>query len=138
MKRRDLMFALAGAIISYICTSTNFDRGFIGTRSLAAGVGPIEADQDEERNVKVVVDDSNVEPIYANFVRVTATPEEAILDFALNPSPFAEGVQNVKASRRFVMNFYTSKRLLVALERIIQRHESTFGPIELDVQKRAK
>jgi len=35
---------------------------------------------------EVVVDDSNTLPSYSNFCRVTATPEEVILDFGLNPS----------------------------------------------------
>jgi hypothetical protein len=36
-----------------------------------------------------------------------------------------------------VMNFYTAKRLLTALGMTIQRHEGTFGAIELDVRRRA-
>ncbi len=51
-------------------------------------------------------------PSYSNFCRVTATPEEVILDFGLNPQPFATGRQDVKANQRLVMNFYTAKRLL--------------------------
>ena len=69
--------------------------------------------------------------------RVTATPEEVILDFGLNPQPFAMGRQDVKANQRIVMNFYTAKRLLTALGMTVQRHEGTFGGIELDVQRRA-
>jgi hypothetical protein len=79
----------------------------------------------------VVVDDSGTLPSYSNFCRVTATPEEVILDFGLNPQPFATGRQDVKANQRIVMNFYTAKRLLTALGMTIQRHEGTFGAIEL-------
>ena len=86
---------------------------------------------------EVVVDDSNTLPSYSNFCRVTATPEEVILDFGLNPQPFATGRQDVKANQRIVMNFYTAKRLLTALSMTIQRHEGTFGAIELDVRRRA-
>ena len=85
---------------------------------------------------EVVVDDSSTVPSYSNFCRVTATPEEVILDFGLNPQPFATGRQDVKAMQRIVMNFYTSKRLLTALGMTIQRHEQTFGSIELDVRRR--
>jgi len=87
---------------------------------------------------EVIVDVSGVQPGYSNFCRVTATPEEVILDFGLNPQPFASGAQPVKASQRTVLNFYTAKRLLVALEKTIQRHEQTFGPIELDVRRRQR
>ncbi len=86
---------------------------------------------------EVVVDDSSTLPSYSNFCRVTATPEEVILDFGLNPQPFATGRQDVKANQRIVMNFYTATRLLTALGMTIQRHEGTFGSIELDVRRRA-
>ena len=92
--------------------------------------------QQQAANVKV--DDSNAATLYANFARVTATPEEVIVDFAINPQPFAVGEQQVKATHRAVMNFYTTKRLYGALELTLKRHEDAFGPIELDVRKRAK
>ncbi len=90
-----------------------------------------------QQTTEVVVDDTGALPSYSNFCRVTATPEEVILDFGLNPQPFATGRQEVKANQRIVMNFYTSKRLLSALGMTIQRHEQTFGSIELDVRRRA-
>ena len=85
---------------------------------------------------EVVVDDSGTRPSYSNFCRVTATPEEVILDFGLNTQPFATGRQDVKATERIVMNLYTAKRLLTAMGMTIQRHEQTFGSIELDVRRR--
>jgi hypothetical protein len=91
----------------------------------------------QAQTTEVVVDDSQTVPSYSNFCRVTATPEEVILDFGLNPQPFATGRQEVKANQRIVMNFYTAKRLLTALSMTIQRHEGTFGSIELDVRRRA-
>jgi hypothetical protein len=91
----------------------------------------------QQQTTEVVVDDSGTMPSYSNFCRVTATPEEVILDFGLNPQPFATGRQDVKANTRLVMNFYTAKRLYAALQMTIQRHESTFGSIELDVRRRA-
>ena len=91
----------------------------------------------QQQTNEVVVDDSGALPSYSNFCRVTATPEEAILDFGLNTQPFATGRQEVKASLRIVMNFYTAKRLLTAMGMTIQRHEQTFGAIELDVRRRA-
>lgn len=93
--------------------------------------------QPQQVQTEVVVDDSSTMPSYSNFCRVTATPEEVILDFGLNPQPFAVGRQDVKANQRLVMNFYTAKRLLTALGMTIQRHEGTFGAIELDVRRRA-
>jgi hypothetical protein len=98
---------------------------------------PQPESQQTQQATEVVVDDSGVLPSYSNFCRVTATPEEVIMDFGLNPQPFAPGRQDVKANQRIVMNFYTAKRLLTALGMTIQRHEGTFGAIELDVRRRA-
>ena len=86
---------------------------------------------------EIIVDDTATLPTYANFCRVTATPEEVLLDFGLNPQPFAAGRQDVKANQRVVMNFFTAKRLLAAIGMTIRMHEQTFGAIELDVSRRA-
>jgi hypothetical protein len=96
-----------------------------------------EPAQQRAVQTEVVVDDAQAHAAYANFARVTATPEEVIVDFALNPNPFSVGRQDVKVSQRLIMNFYTAKRLLGALQMTIQRHESAFGAIELDVRRRA-
>jgi hypothetical protein len=101
---------------------------------------PAEAQQPARpaaQQTEVVVDEAGAHAAYANFARVTATPEEVIVDFALNPQPFATGRQDVKVSQRLIMNFYTAKRLLGALQMTIQRHEAAFGAIELDVRRRA-
>jgi hypothetical protein len=95
-----------------------------------------QPDPQSRQTSDVVVDDSKTQPSYSNFCRVTATPEEVILDFGLNAQPFATGRQDVKATERVVMNLYTAKRLLTALGMTIQRHEQTFGAIELDVRRR--
>lgn len=85
------------------------------------------------------VDTSALSTVYANFCRVTGTPEELVLDFGLNTqmAPTAGG-EPVKLSHRLVMNFYTAKRLLGALHMAIQQHESVYGTLEVDIQKRAR
>jgi hypothetical protein len=85
---------------------------------------------------EITVDESATSPTYSNFCRVTATPEELILDFGLNPQPFATGRHEVKATQRIVMNIFTAKRLLMALSMTVQRQEEAFGAIELDVNRR--
>jgi hypothetical protein len=87
---------------------------------------------------EIVLNDSEAHSAYSNFARVTATPEEVILDFALNPNPFVQGRHEVKISQRLIMNFYTAKRLCRALVATLQRIEASFGPIELDVQRRVQ
>jgi hypothetical protein len=87
---------------------------------------------------EIVLNDRNAHTAYSNFARVTATPEEVIIDFALNPNPFIQGKQEVLVTQRLIMNFYTAKRLCRALLATLQRHEGAFGNIELDVQRRAQ
>ena len=86
---------------------------------------------------EVALDDKEAHAAYSNFARVTATPEEVIVDFALNPNPFQAGRQEVRVTERLIMNLYTAKRLASALAMTLQRHEATFGSIELDVRRRA-
>jgi hypothetical protein len=81
-------------------------------------------------------DSDTLIPIYANFARVTSSPEELILDFGLNPQPFGNSNNGVRASQRLVLNFYNAKRLWATLGMAIQRHEQAFGVVETDVNKR--
>ena len=86
--------------------------------------------------VRITLDDKQVDASYTNFCRVTGTPEEVIVDFALNPNPFTRQDQTVKVDKRLVMNHFTAKRLFAALQQTILRHEQNFGVIELNVQRR--
>ncbi|MDR2116282.1 MAG: DUF3467 domain-containing protein, partial [Planctomycetaceae bacterium] len=61
-----------------------------------------------------------------------------IIDFGLNPQPVGVPSTPIVVTERIVTNFYTAKRLLFALQTTIQRHEQTFGVIEIDIQKRVK
>ncbi len=88
--------------------------------------------------VQVEIDDSKVMALYANFCRVTGTPEELIIDFGLNPQPFGVPTHPIPVTQRIITNFYTAKRMLHALQLTIQRHEATFGVLETDVQKRVR
>ena len=75
---------------------------------------------------------------YANFFRISVTPEELIFDSGLNTQMAPQGADPVKLTHRTVINFYTAKRLANALQSTVQQHENTFGTIELDFQKRLK
>ena len=105
-------------------------------KSAEAAIVEKPAQGGEQQQVKITLDESSVEASYSNFCRVTGTPEEVIIDFALNPNPFARQDQTVKVDKRLVMNQYTAKRLFAALQQTILRHEQNFGVIELNVQRR--
>jgi hypothetical protein len=84
----------------------------------------------------LTVDAKNAVCNYANFCRVTGAPEEVLLDLGLNDNPMTIPTEPVVISQRVVLNYFTAKRLLHALQLTIQRHEAAFGVIEIDVQKR--
>jgi hypothetical protein len=94
----------------------------------------------ENRNQQrpIMVDDSKANCVYANFCRVTGSPEELIIDFGMNAQPMGSNDRPVEISQRTVLNFYTAKRLLHALHISVQRHEEVFGAIETDIQKRVR
>ena len=80
--------------------------------------------------------DANATACYSNFARVTGTPEELILDFGLNAQPMTAAPDAIVVNQRIIVNYFTAKRLLAALNMSVQRHEAAFGVLETDVQKR--
>lgn len=82
------------------------------------------------------IDDTTATCSYANFCRVSGSPEELIVDFGLNSQPMGGTSQNVTINQRVVLNFFTAKRLMHAMHMAITRHEQVFGELEIDIQKR--
>ena len=97
-----------------------------------------QAQPQQPQRVQVQIDDSKALANYANFCRVTGTPEELIIDFGLNPQPIGIPTSPIPITQRIITNFYTAKRMLHALSLTVQRHEATFGVLEIDVQKRVR
>jgi hypothetical protein len=97
-----------------------------------------EAPPQQARAPQLRVDDSNILASYANFCRVTGSPEELSIDFGFNPQPVGVPTEPIKVVQRIIVNFYTAKRLLAALSMSVQRHEAVFGVLETDINKRLK
>ena len=56
--------------------------------------------------MQVQIDDSKALALYANFCRVTGTPEELIIDFGLNPQPFGVPTEPIPVTQRIITNFF--------------------------------
>ena len=104
----------------------------------AEATSPAERGAQQPQRAAIQIDDSNVIANYANFCRVTGTPEELIIDFGLNPQPIGVPTSPIPVTQRIITNFFTAKRMLHALQMTVQRHEATFGVLEIDVQKRVR
>jgi hypothetical protein len=108
----------------------------IAENTPAESTGASSPAASQQQRVQVEIDDSRVMALYANFCRVMGTPEEMIIDFGLNPQPVGVPKDPIAVTQRIITNYYTAKRMLMALQVTIQRHEAAFGVLELDVQKR--
>ncbi len=91
-----------------------------------------------QQRPQVQVDDTKAVTCYANFCRVTGTPEELIIDFGLNTQPIGVPTEKIAITERIVLNYFTAKRMLAALQMSVQRHEAAFGVLETDIQKRVQ
>src|SRR5437870_12373330 len=99
---------------------------------------PQQQPQAQPQPTPFSVDMSGLSTSYANFARVTGTPEELVLDFGLNTQMTPVPTEPVKLTHRLVMNYFTAKRLLGALHMAVQQHENSYGVLETDVQKRVR
>src|SRR6266436_4859646 len=104
----------------------------------ALGQPPAQAPGQPQAAPQFTVDTTGMSAAYANFCRVTGTPEELVLDFGLNTQMSPVPTEPVKLTHRLVMNYFTAKRLLGALHMAVQQHENTYGVLETDIQKRMR
>jgi Protein of unknown function (DUF3467) len=99
-----------------------------------------DGEQGEQRQVHLRIAEQDMKTAYANAFRTNATPEEVVLDFGLNlpaqTAKDAEPQMDFRLNQRVIVNYYSAKRLALALTRLIHRHEEQFGEIELDAGKR--
>jgi hypothetical protein len=97
-----------------------------------------EAATPQQQANQIPTDYSSLSTVYTNFCKVSVTPEELVLDFGLNPNINPHPQETVKLTHRVVMNFFTAKRLLLALNSVVVQHENAYGAMELDFQKRVR
>lgn len=89
-----------------------------------------------QQQVQIMTDTSKATESYTNFCRVIGTPEELVVDFGLNTQPNRIPTEPIVISQRVIMNFYTAKRLLIALQQTVMHHEAVFGVLETDFRRR--
>jgi len=102
--------------------------------------------QTGQRQVKMRIDERNLDTNYANAFRTSTSAEEVIIDFGLNQVRPAQGGSGdaqgtdaeivFTANDRVVLNYYTAKRLAVTLSQVVRRYEQQFGELKLDVNDR--
>ena len=76
------------------------------------------------------------EEVEGDVVAAAVQLAKAAADGKITLAPIPKDPIEVK--QRIIVNYYTAKRLLAALNMSVQRHEAVFGVLETDIQKRLK
>ena len=99
----------------------------------AAGEGSEGQSRDAaQQGAKLRIMDAQAATTYTNFCIVTSTPEEAVLNFAINlMMPNKDNEVRVDVSNRIVMSYPSAKRLALTLSNLIQRYEAANGVIDI-------
>ena len=76
--------------------------------------------------------------IFSNVARVIPTPNEIVIDFALNLNAYGQLIEeDTKVVSRVVTTYDGAKRLVLNLAKAVQAWEQRYGQIELDFAKRS-
>jgi len=98
--------------------------------------------QTGQQQVRLRLDEREMTTSYANAFRTNGMAEEVLLDFGMNmlvpPGQQKQAEILFKVSNRVVLNYYSAKRLAIALSQLIRRHEEQFGELEMDMAKRRR
>lgn len=84
---------------------------------------------------RIELDESEAKSTYSNFCYTAGTREGVLLGFGFHDW---QPQNPIRVDAKVEMSYFNAKRLLATLNQIIQRHENTFGEIEIDINKRLK
>ncbi len=93
------------------------------------------AENTEQRQVQLRIDESKMTTSYANTIRTSTTGDEVVLDFGMNlpmPGPDNQPVLSFNVGSRVVMNWRGAKRLAISLGQVIRQYEERNGEIPLN------
>lgn len=96
------------------------------------------ADQNQQQQVQLRIEESRMHTSYANTIRTSTTPEEVVLDFGINmpvPTPDNRPMLVFDVSSRVVMNWRGAKRLAATLVQAVQQYEAVNGTIDINPQQ---
>lgn len=83
----------------------------------------------------VQLDETGVKTSYSNFCYTAGTREGVLFGFGLHDW---QAGRPVKVDAKLEVSYFNSKRLLSTLNQVVERHESNFGEVEININKRIK
>ncbi|MCC6323059.1 MAG: DUF3467 domain-containing protein [Phycisphaerales bacterium] len=93
------------------------------------------ADNPQQQQVRLNIDESKMHTTYANTIRTSTTGDEVVLDFGINlpvPTPDNSPALMFSVGSRVVMNWRGAKRLAISLGQVIRQFEERNGEIQLN------
>jgi hypothetical protein len=93
-----------------------------------------DAQQPQQQQVQLRIDESKMATTYANTIRTSTTPDEVVLDFGMNlPIPSENNIPAISFSvgSRVVLNWRGAKRLAISLGQVIRQFEQANGEIPM-------
>ncbi|MBX3402065.1 MAG: DUF3467 domain-containing protein [Phycisphaeraceae bacterium] len=94
-----------------------------------------DAQQPQQQQVQLRIDESKMTTTYANTIRTSTTGDEVVLDFGVNlpmPTPDNQPALLFSVNSRVVMNWRGAKRLAISLGQVIRQFEERNGEIQLN------
>jgi len=95
------------------------------------------ADQPQQQQVQLRIDESKMHTSYANTIRTSTTQDEVIMDLGVNMPQQTQSQQPAMVfavGSRVIMNWSGAKRLAMSLGQLIRGYEERFGEIQVGNQ----
>src|SRR5215470_2516925 len=91
---------------------------------------------EQQSQMQVKWDDTNMKSSYANVCNVMSTREEVVMMFGVNQAWHAGQKEvTVQLTDRIILSPHAAKRLSVLLNNLIRQHEDRFGPLNVELQR---
>lgn len=93
------------------------------------------ADQPQQQQVQIRVDESKMHTSYANTIRTHTAMDEVVLDFGLNlpmQGPNNAPMMVFSVGSRVILNWAGAKRLAQSMQQAVSAYEQRFGEIDLN------
>ncbi len=91
-----------------------------------------EKEEQQQKGVKIQIDDRGVNVESSDYWLITGTPEEVLLRFG-NTKHNVGGP--IKVTNKVSVSYYTAKRLLSAMVQTIKKYEEALGSIDVEAGK---
>jgi len=91
-----------------------------------------EKEEQQQKGVRIQIDDRGVNVESSDYWLITGTPEEVLLRFG-NTKHNVGGP--IKITDKVSISYYTAKRLLAAMIQTIKKYEEALGSIDVEAEK---